>query len=71
MIIRFKQKMNIGLLEYINNIRVEKSIEFLKDKSLKINDIANMVGYSVPRTFLNIFKKVTGLTPSQYRELNT
>lgn len=67
----FKQKMNIGLLEYINNIRVEKSIEFLKDKSLKINDIANMVGYSVPRTFLNIFKKVTGLTPSQYRELNT
>ena len=71
MIIRFKQKMNIGLLEYINNIRVEKSIEFLKDKNLKINDIANMVGYSVPRTFLNIFKKVTGLTPSQYRELNT
>lgn len=65
----FKQRTDMGLLEYINSVRVEKSIELLKDNSLKINDIANMVGYDVPRTFLNIFKKVTGLTPSQYREL--
>ena len=66
----FKEKTGSGLLKFINKIRLEKSLELLNDPNLKIKDIAELSGYANIRTFLSIFKKTMGITPSQYRENN-
>jgi len=66
----FKEKTGSGLLKFINKIRLDKSLELLSDPNLKIKDIAELSGYANVRTFLSIFKKTMGITPTQYRENN-
>jgi AraC-like DNA-binding protein len=63
----FREKMGIGMLEYINKVRVSKSSELLVTTGLNINEISERVGYISTNTYIRIFKKITGVTPGQYR----
>jgi len=64
----FKQFTNKTFIEYLTGLRVAKACELLKTSNRKLFEIAELVGYSDPRYFSSIFKKYTGLTPSQYRD---
>ncbi|MNZ83630.1 Arabinose operon regulatory protein [compost metagenome] len=61
-----------GFSEYLNRIRVEKAAELLAADTMSISAISGMVGYSDHSYFTKVFKKLTGLSPSDYRkkELN-
>lgn len=63
----FKKEMNINLFDYIQAYRLEKSKELLDDISLKVFEIAKIVGYSDTKYFSGIFKKTFGCTPLEYR----
>jgi two-component system, response regulator YesN len=52
----------------LNKIRIEKACEQLKDIHSKSYEVAFKVGYSNEKYFYQIFKKYTGMTPTQYRE---
>ena len=56
-----------GFNEFLNKIRIKKACEFLK-QDIPISDISNMVGYSDQSYFCKVFKKFTGLTPSNFRK---
>jgi two-component system response regulator YesN len=64
----FKEETGMGLIEYITKIRIEKAKEYLKKKDMKLNEIAELVGFEDANYFGRVFKKVTGFTPSKYRE---
>jgi len=64
----FKNKTGETFVEYLTRIRVEKSMEYLKNTTLKTYEIAEKVGYTDPHYFSLIFKKTTGSTPTEYRE---
>lgn len=53
---------------YIQKIRLGKAKEFLKDSSLSVGDISDMLGYSNQFHFCLAFKKAFGLSPSAYRK---
>lgn len=53
--------------EVLNNIRIEKAKEFLKDPSLRIGDVAEMVGFLDLAHFSRVFKKLTGTSANEYR----
>jgi two-component system response regulator YesN len=63
----FKQSTKLTFNEYVRNVRIEKAIALLKDQSIKIYEIADLVGYLDVKYFTQTFKKITGLTPSEYR----
>ncbi|MCQ6558867.1 helix-turn-helix domain-containing protein [Paenibacillus mendelii] len=63
----FKQCTGTNFIEYLTTIRLEKAKELLRTTDLKINAIAEKVGYQ-PTYFIRIFKKVEGITPGRYRE---
>lgn len=63
----FKRKTGDNLVPYLHKMRVEKAKRFLTDPSFKIIDVALEVGYSDDKYFHKIFKKYTGLTPTEYR----
>lgn len=65
----FKEHTGKTINNYITEYRLEKSMEFLKNKNIKINNIANKVGYTDGNYFTKIFKRKTGLTPSEYRRI--
>ncbi len=54
--------------DIVNEVRISKAIELLKDPKRKIADIAYSVGFNEPQYFSIIFKKCTNLTPRDYRE---
>jgi AraC-like DNA-binding protein len=65
----FKEQAKIGILDYITRVRVERSMQLLGDFGASIGQISLKVGYASAKTFTRVFKKNTGITPSQYREL--
>lgn len=56
-----------GFIEYLNRIRIEEASKLLVEGRATISEISGMVGYSDHSYFCKVFKKITGLSPSQYR----
>lgn len=54
--------------QYLQNFRIEKSAELLRDTSLSITDIAGHCGFSTPGYYTSVFHKAKGLTPKAYRK---
>jgi AraC family transcriptional regulator of arabinose operon len=63
----FKEVMGITPLQYIINLRIQKSCELIRRTSLGIGQIAAMVGFDDQLYFSRLFKKNNGLSPSKYR----
>ena len=63
----FRQKTGMKFVDYLNDVRIEKSKEMLSGTSRKMYQISKAVGYDNPKYFFRIFKKKTGMTPEQYR----
>ena len=49
-------------------LRVDKATQLMSDPTLKIYEIANLVGYEDVQYFTKMFKSISGVTPVQYRE---
>ena len=62
----FKKEMGIAFSKYLTQIRIEKAKSLLKTSNYKIYEISEMVGYKTVQYFSNIFKKMTGVNPSDY-----
>lgn len=66
---RIKQYLNITFKDYVTQLRIDKSKELLESSELKIEEIANQVGFMNRSTFVRAFKIRVGLSPSEYRDL--
>ncbi|WP_246120369.1 response regulator transcription factor [Cohnella terricola] len=66
---QFKSVTGENFIEYVTRKRMEKACDLLRESNRKINDISELVGYENQRYFSQVFKKFTGQTPSEYREL--
>ncbi|NIK77017.1 two-component system response regulator YesN [Paenibacillus castaneae] len=64
----FKQERGINLSEHIDTCRARKAKQLLRDGDLKVREVAVSVGYEAAHSFTRFFKKVTGMTPQEYRE---
>jgi AraC-like DNA-binding protein len=63
----FAEVTNQNFIDYVTEIRLEKSKQLLRNTDLKVTEIAARVGYQ-PSYFNKIFKKSEGITPGEYRE---
>ena len=54
-------------LEYLTMYRVQKACELLTRHDIKTYEVANLVGYQDARYFSRLFRKFTGMTPSEYK----
>ncbi|WP_409341516.1 response regulator [Paenibacillus sp. MBLB4367] len=64
----FKQETGKTVNEYLTLYRIEQAKKMLLDPTYKTYAICYAVGYADPSYFSKLFKKVTGFTPSAYRE---
>lgn len=65
----FKDKMGETILDYLTKVRINRAAELLKDKSLKVREIAHNVGYENVSYFCSVFHKHRGSTPNEYRKM--
>jgi two-component system response regulator YesN len=65
----FKKYKGQSFTDYLNNIRIQKAKKLLAENLYKIYEISDMVGYSDYKYFSSVFKKIEGISPSEYTEL--
>lgn len=65
---RFKKATHNVPVEYIQKVKIEAAKRSLERKQKNVNEVMYSVGYTDVKAFRTIFKKVTGLTPLEYRE---
>lgn len=63
----FKRAYGVTISEYMQMVRIEKSKELLLHSNRGIKEIAQAVGYNKHASFSELFKRVTGFTPHEFR----
>ena len=64
----FKKETDYTLLNYLTRYRVHKAMELLRDCRLKVYEVAEQVGYRDITHFSATFKKLVGISPSEYQD---
>lgn len=64
----FKKEIGYSPISYLINTRIERAKELLAETEEKVSEIALSVGFSTQQRFNDAFKKITGLTPLEYRK---
>ncbi|RPI64175.1 MAG: helix-turn-helix domain-containing protein, partial [Ignavibacteriales bacterium] len=64
---RFKKATANTILEYIHRVKIEAAKQSLESSRENVNEVMHNVGYSDPKAFRVTFKKITGLSPIEYR----
>ncbi len=65
----FKAQTGESFVDYFTRVRIEKAKELLKDIRVKTYEVGALVGYDDPPYFSKVFKKVVGVSPTEYRNL--
>lgn len=64
---RFRNATGNSVVEYVQRVRVEAAKKRLESGAESILEVMHAVGYSDVKSFRNVFKKRTGMTPTDYR----
>lgn len=64
---KYKEQYQNSVIDYLYEIRIQHSIQLIQDTSMKVTEIAQMVGFANSNAFIRIFKKVTGTTPGKFK----
>lgn len=62
-----KKETGLSFIDFLTNTRIEKATQIMKDQSVKIYDVAELVGYSNQHYFCRAFKKIMGVSPTEYK----
>lgn len=64
---RFKKATNNSVVEYMQRVKVEAAKRSFESSRKNISEVMFDVGYTDTKAFRDVFKKITGLTPIEYR----
>lgn len=63
----FKRELGMTFIDYLTNVRIKNAIILMRDPSLKLYEIAELIGYNTQHYFSNVFKKLVGISPQDYK----
>ena len=66
----FRKETGKYFTEYLNNFRIEKAKQMLIEGSVKVNVVSKAVGYSNTNYFYTLFKKINGISPTEFKALS-
>ena len=66
----FKEEYGIGVVEYMNELRIEAAKKLMEKEGITIKEVAEQVGFTSDIHFIRIFKKYEYITPGVYKRQN-
>lgn len=66
----FKEEYGIGVVEYMNELRIEAAKKLMEKEGITIKEVAEQVGFTSDIHFIRIFKKYENITPGVYKRQN-
>ncbi len=65
----FKEQTSMTFSEYLSNIRIDKAKKFFDKGMERTAEVGGLVGYQDPKHFRTVFKRITGITPKDYKKI--
>lgn len=65
----FRKELNMTVIDYITDIRMQKAKELLGKRNMKLSEVAEKIGYNDNGYFSKCFKKYFGISPSTYENI--
>lgn len=62
----FREKNNCGIIDFFNQMKIKAARQMIRDSHLNFTQISEALGYNSIHYFSRQFKKITGMTPSEY-----
>lgn len=66
---QFKKYMDVSFSEYLNHVRIRMAKEFLRQRDLKVYQVAEMVGFQDAAYFSTVFKQVEQMSPKEFQRI--
>ncbi|SCX75178.1 response regulator transcription factor [Alkaliphilus peptidifermentans] len=66
----FKKELDINFVNYVTERKIDRAKELLTESDMPVLNIAMELSYNEPNYFSKVFKKVVGMTPTEYRDIN-
>jgi AraC-like DNA-binding protein len=63
----FSSDVNGGVTDFFNNMKIEKAKQYIRENEKNFTQISEELGFSSIHYFSRLFKKKTGMTPTEYR----
>lgn len=67
----FKEETGENFSNYVTRVRIEEAMKLLRDGVYKSYEVSSIIGFTDVKYFYKVFRKYTGLTPTEYRSLRT
>lgn len=64
----FKKVTGVGLMDYVNNVRIRNAVSLISDTNMSLTEIAQACGYNNQSYFCRQFQKIIGCSASKYRK---
>jgi two-component system response regulator YesN len=64
----FNREMGKSIVDYINDLRIQRARELLLETNLPLEEIANRIGYASSKNMIRVFKNHEGTTPGNFRK---
>ncbi|MDQ0201543.1 response regulator transcription factor [Neobacillus ginsengisoli] len=64
----FKDRFGMTFIDYLTEIRIKHAKAQMEDQAKSLKEICFSIGYNDPNYFSRVFKKLTGLSPTEYRK---
>ena len=62
----FQEKCGLGIIEYFSHMKIDAAKQLIRNEQMNFTQISENLGYSSIHYFSRQFKKITGMTPSEY-----
>lgn len=62
----FREHMDCGVMEYFTRLKIDAAKEMIRNGNWNFTQIAAMLSFNTPQYFTTVFRRVTGMTPSEY-----
>ncbi len=62
----FREHMNCGVMEHFNRLKVDAAKEMIRESELNFTEIADRLSFNTSQYFTTVFRRISGMTPSEY-----
>ena len=65
---KIRHLVGVSPSDFLRQVRMQRAQQLIARSKMTVSEIAYSIGFTDPKYFTKCFKKVTGMTPSEYRE---
>ena len=65
---KFKEESGIPIMNYYNNLKIKEATHLLKDKEHSVSYVAEILNFNSRYYFSKAFKRITGMSPAEYKK---